>query len=87
MATALVNYGKLHSIDLKPENVEEFENFPGEGVRGKIDGNDIYIGSKKIAARAGYDIPGLRLNPFIYLNMRIYSNILRFLGSLIFRSK
>ncbi|XP_008451404.1 putative inactive cadmium/zinc-transporting ATPase HMA3 isoform X1 [Cucumis melo] len=57
MATALVNYGKLHSIDLKPENVEEFENFPGEGVRGKIDGNDIYIGSKKIAARAGYDIP------------------------------
>lgn len=64
MATALVNYGKLHSIDLKPENVEEFENFLGEGVRGKIDGNDIYIGSKKIAARAGYDIPGLRLNKF-----------------------
>ena len=53
MAAALVNHAKLLSIDIKPEKVEEFENFPGEGVRGKIDGKDIYIGSTKIAARAG----------------------------------
>lgn len=65
MAAALVNHGKLFSIDLKPESVEEFENFPGEGVRGKMDGNDIYIGSKKIGDRAGYHTPGLRLNPII----------------------
>ncbi|XP_022929621.1 putative inactive cadmium/zinc-transporting ATPase HMA3 isoform X1 [Cucurbita moschata] len=53
MAAALVNHAKLLSTDIKPEKVEEFENFPGEGVRGKIDGKDIYIGSTKIAARAG----------------------------------
>lgn len=61
MAAALVNHGKLFSIDLKPESVEEFENFPGEGVRGKMDGNDIYIGSKKIGDRAGYHTPDLKL--------------------------
>lgn len=31
----------------------DFENFPGEGIRGKIDERDVYIGNRKIAARAG----------------------------------
>lgn len=52
MAAALVDYGRSFSIEPNPENVENFENFPGEGVHGKIDGHDIYIGSKRIALRA-----------------------------------
>ena len=53
MAAALVEYGRLHSIEPKPENVEDFQNFPGEGVFGKIDGKDIYIGNRRICLRAG----------------------------------
>ncbi|KAF3452750.1 hypothetical protein FNV43_RR03183 [Rhamnella rubrinervis] len=52
MAAALVDYGRSLSIEPKPENVEEFYNFPGEGIHGKIEGKDIYIGNKKIAVRA-----------------------------------
>lgn len=52
MAAALVDYGRMHSIEPQPENVEEFQNFPGEGIQGKIEGKDIYIGNKKIAHRA-----------------------------------
>ncbi|XP_050372815.1 cadmium/zinc-transporting ATPase HMA3-like isoform X2 [Argentina anserina] len=52
MAAALVDYGRSFSIEPNPENVENFENFPGEGVHGKIDGHNIYIGSKRIALRA-----------------------------------
>ncbi|XP_062077371.1 putative inactive cadmium/zinc-transporting ATPase HMA3 [Humulus lupulus] len=53
MAAALVGYGSLHSIESKPENVDNFQTFPGEGVFGKIDGKDIYIGNWRIGLRAG----------------------------------
>lgn len=53
MAAALLEYGRLQRIKPIPENVENFQNFPGEGVFGKIDGNEIYIGNRKICARAG----------------------------------
>lgn len=53
MAAALVDHGRLHSIEPKPENVEDFQNFPGEGVFGKIDMQDIYIGNWRIGSRAG----------------------------------
>ncbi|PON56838.1 P-type ATPase, subfamily IB [Trema orientale] len=52
MAAALMNYGKSLSVEPKPENVEKFENFPGEGIHGRIDGTDVYIGNRKISARA-----------------------------------
>ncbi|KAL5581742.1 hypothetical protein UlMin_014184 [Ulmus minor] len=42
MVAVLVDYGRSLS----------FHNFPGEGIDGKIDGRDIYIGNKKIYARA-----------------------------------
>jgi Cd2+/Zn2+-exporting ATPase len=42
----------MHSIEPQPEKVEEFQNFPGEGIQGKIEGKDIYIGNRKIAHRA-----------------------------------
>ena len=52
MAAALVEFGRLQSIEPKPETVEDYQNFPGEGIFGKIDGRDIYIGSRKISVRA-----------------------------------
>uniref|UniRef100_A0A5B7B854 Putative inactive cadmium/zinc-transporting ATPase HMA3 n=1 Tax=Davidia involucrata TaxID=16924 RepID=A0A5B7B854_DAVIN len=55
MAAALVDYGRLHGIEPKPENVEDFQNFPGEGIFGKIDGKEIYIGNRRIAVRAGIE--------------------------------
>ena len=57
IAGVLVDYARSHSIEAKPENVEDFQNFPGEGVSGKIDGREIYIGNKKLAERATC-IPG-----------------------------
>ncbi|XP_050260495.1 putative inactive cadmium/zinc-transporting ATPase HMA3 isoform X1 [Quercus robur] len=53
MAAALVDHARSLKIEPKPENVGEFQNFPGEGIHGNIDGHDIYIGNRKIALRAG----------------------------------
>ncbi|KAF7838009.1 putative inactive cadmium/zinc-transporting ATPase HMA3 [Senna tora] len=53
LAAAVIEYAKSMNIEPKPEKVVDFENFPGEGIRGKIDDRDIYIGNKKIATRAG----------------------------------
>ncbi|KAF7152417.1 hypothetical protein RHSIM_Rhsim01G0119800 [Rhododendron simsii] len=52
MAAALIDYAQTLSIEVKPERVEEFANFPGEGIHGKIDGKDVYVGNQKIALRA-----------------------------------
>ncbi|KAK4265523.1 hypothetical protein QN277_026568 [Acacia crassicarpa] len=52
LAAAIIDYGKSLSIDPKPEEVTDYENFPGEGIRGKIDGRYVYIGNRKIATRA-----------------------------------
>ncbi|KAI3496273.1 hypothetical protein L1887_38630 [Cichorium endivia] len=53
MAAALVDYAQSRSVEPQPDNVEEFKDFPGEGIFGKIDGNDVYIGNQKIGVRAG----------------------------------
>ncbi|KAJ4913580.1 Cadmium/zinc-transporting ATPase HMA2 [Raphanus sativus] len=53
MAAALVDYAKSVSVEPKPEAVEDYQNFPGEGIHGKIDGKEVYIGNKRIASRAG----------------------------------
>ncbi|XP_028751346.1 cadmium/zinc-transporting ATPase HMA3 [Neltuma alba] len=52
LAAAVIDYGKSLSIDPKPEEVTDYENFPGEGICGKIDERYVYIGNRKIAARA-----------------------------------
>ncbi|KAL2960834.1 hypothetical protein AAZX31_17G058500 [Glycine max] len=52
-AAAIVDYGRSLSVEPEPEKVTEFEIFPGEGICGKIEGRVIYIGNKRIAARAG----------------------------------
>ncbi|KAK6945733.1 hypothetical protein RJ641_013277 [Dillenia turbinata] len=60
LAAALVDYGKMNSVQPKPENVEDFKNFAGEGIYGKIDGSGIHIGNRKIALRAGcHTVPTL----------------------------
>ncbi|KAL4590075.1 hypothetical protein LXL04_002994 [Taraxacum kok-saghyz] len=51
MASTLIDYAHSHSVKAQPDNVEEFENFPGEGIYGKIDGKNVYIGNSKIATR------------------------------------
>ncbi|XP_068637123.1 putative inactive cadmium/zinc-transporting ATPase HMA3 [Aristolochia californica] len=53
MAAALVEYSRSNGVEPKPEDVKEFEIFPGEGIYGEIEGKSIYIGSKRIARRAG----------------------------------
>ncbi|CAN7070357.1 unnamed protein product [Brassica oleracea var. botrytis] len=53
MAAALLDYAKSVSVEPKPESVEDYQNFPGEGIFGKIDGKEVYIGNKRIASRAG----------------------------------
>ncbi|GJZ47208.1 putative inactive cadmium/zinc-transporting ATPase HMA3 [Tanacetum coccineum] len=47
MVAALVDYAKSHSFEPQPDNVEEFKDFPGEEIYGKIDGKDVYIGNQK----------------------------------------
>ncbi|KAL9234227.1 hypothetical protein vseg_009121 [Gypsophila vaccaria] len=53
MAASLVSYAVMKSIKPLPEKVKEFYNYPGEGIYGKIDGEDIYVGNYRIALRAG----------------------------------
>jgi len=68
-----VDYARLHSIKSVPENVENFQNFPGEGIFGTIDGRDIYIGNKRVGVRAGSkrgdSIQNLILEGFIIKNI------------------
>ncbi|KAI8553529.1 hypothetical protein RHMOL_Rhmol05G0023500 [Rhododendron molle] len=52
MVAAFIDYVQTLSIEVKPERVEEFENFRGEGVHGKVDAKEVYVGNQKIALRA-----------------------------------
>ncbi|KAA3490172.1 Cadmium/zinc-transporting ATPase 3-like protein [Gossypium australe] len=62
MAAAFIEYGKSHSIEPKPETVEDYQNFPGEGIYGRIDGRDIYIGCRKVSVRAHGTAPNVEGN-------------------------
>ncbi|CAI9783389.1 unnamed protein product [Fraxinus pennsylvanica] len=53
MASALIDFARERSVEPKPEEVHKFENFPGEGICGKLEDNEIYIGNWKISSRAG----------------------------------
>nr|QDC27810.1 heavy metal ATPase 2 [Sedum plumbizincicola] len=52
MATALVDYGRSKSVEPKPDEVGEYHSYPGEGIHGKIQGQHVYIGNKRMATRA-----------------------------------
>jgi Zn2+/Cd2+-exporting ATPase len=73
VAGALVDYARLHFIKPVPENVENFQNFPGEGIFGTIDGRDIYIGNNRVRVRAGCKrgdcIQNLILEGFLIMNI------------------
>ncbi|XP_076910611.1 putative inactive cadmium/zinc-transporting ATPase HMA3 isoform X2 [Bidens hawaiensis] len=59
MAAALIEYAQSKSVEARSQNVEGFENFPGEGICGKIEGKNIYVGNQKIAVRAGCNTTAL----------------------------
>nr|AID81884.1 heavy metal ATPase transporter 4 [Camelina sativa] len=79
MAATIVDHAKSVSVEPKPEEVEDYHNFPGEGIYGKIDGNDIYIGNKRIASRAGcstvpeieVDTKGGKTVGYVYVGKRL----------------
>ncbi|XP_057806485.1 putative inactive cadmium/zinc-transporting ATPase HMA3 isoform X2 [Salvia miltiorrhiza] len=61
MAAAVVEFATTHSIEPKPDRVEHFQNFPGEGISGKIEDNELYVGNRRIASRAGCsEVPKLQ---------------------------
>ncbi|GFP89194.1 cadmium/zinc-transporting ATPase hma2 [Phtheirospermum japonicum] len=78
MAAALVEFARSRGIEPKPDRVENFQNFPGEGICGNIENNEIFIGNSKIASRArcsaahpvpkieGYDIEGMSVG-YVFL--------------------
>ncbi|GFP90862.1 cadmium/zinc-transporting ATPase hma2 [Phtheirospermum japonicum] len=77
MAAALVDFARARAVEPKPENVEKFEIFPGEGICGRIEDNDVYVGNWKIASRAGcntvpklegYDIEGKSVG-YVFLGL------------------
>lgn len=53
MAAALIDLAQSHLVEPKPDKVERFQDYPGEGIYGRIDGKEIYIGNSKISSRAG----------------------------------
>ncbi|KAJ3679649.1 hypothetical protein LUZ60_017660 [Juncus effusus] len=60
MAAALVEYANSKSVEPKPDDVSEFNIYPGEGIYGKIDGKEIYVGNRRIFARASsYSVPSM----------------------------
>lgn len=71
MAAALVEFGRTHSVEPKPDRVEHFQNFPGEGISGKIEDNELYVGNKKIASRAGCS-EGNTYIQYLFLNFPIH---------------
>ncbi|CAE5989547.1 unnamed protein product [Arabidopsis arenosa] len=77
MAATIVDYAKSVSVEPRPEEVEDYQNFPGEGIYGKIDGNDIYIGNKRIGSRAGcsteieVDTKGGKTVGYVYVGERL----------------
>lgn len=52
MASALVEYARSNSVEPMPEKVPEFFILPGEGIFGQIDGQNIFVGNKRIVARS-----------------------------------
>jgi Zn2+/Cd2+-exporting ATPase len=52
MAPVLVDYAQSNSVEPKSDNVTVYEMYPGEGIYGKIDGEGVYIGNKRILSRA-----------------------------------
>ncbi|XP_039163873.1 cadmium/zinc-transporting ATPase HMA3-like isoform X1 [Eucalyptus grandis] len=70
MSAAIIDYANSFSIEPKPEEVEYFQNFPGEGIYGQINGKSIYIGNRRIGLRAGCETAsGIETdtNGFIYI--------------------
>ncbi|XP_073277782.1 cadmium/zinc-transporting ATPase HMA3-like isoform X1 [Primulina huaijiensis] len=53
MAAALIDFAREYGIEPTPDKVSRFQNFPGEGICGRIDDVELYVGNSKLASRAG----------------------------------
>lgn len=71
MAAALIDFAREYGIEPKPEKVERFQNFPGEGICGRIDDVQLYVGNSKIASRAGCTAGTKTQTSSIFVNPRI----------------
>lgn len=71
MAASLIDYAQSYSVKAQPDNVEEFENYPGEGVYGKIEDKNVYIGNQKIASRAGCST-GANVHHLYFFNIILF---------------
>ncbi|KAF8035191.1 hypothetical protein BT93_C1278 [Corymbia citriodora subsp. variegata] len=74
MSAAIIDYAYSLSIEPKPEEVEDFQNFPGEGIYGQINSKSIYIGNRRIGLRAGCETArGVETdtNGFIYIGQSL----------------
>ncbi|XP_010048587.2 putative inactive cadmium/zinc-transporting ATPase HMA3 isoform X1 [Eucalyptus grandis] len=74
MSAAIIDYAHSLSIEAKPEDVEDFQNFPGEGIYGRINSKGIFIGNRRIGLRAGYETESsieTDTNGFIYTGQRL----------------
>lgn len=54
LALAIVNYAKAQKINLK--NAEDFESITGKGVKGKVEGKKVFIGTNKLLERININI-------------------------------
>lgn len=75
MAAALVDFAQSNSVEPKPDEVEHYQNFPGEGVYGKIDGKEIYIGNQKISSRAGCSLGKLSNHLLVHCKLDAFMDI------------
>lgn len=77
VAAVLVDYGRSQGVEPKQDNVEDFQNFPGEGVFGKINGRNIYIGNQKLGQRANCTI-GKQLLLVLFLTTSVVKHFYYF---------
>jgi len=53
LAEAIVNYGEENGVT--PQEAEEFEAIPGYGIKARVDGKQVYVGTRKLMNRETID--------------------------------
>ncbi|SFG61871.1 Cu+-exporting ATPase [Halobacillus alkaliphilus] len=53
LAEAIVNYGEENGV--KPQEAEEFEAIPGYGIKARVGGKQVYVGTRKLMNRETID--------------------------------
>ncbi|MGP4068141.1 heavy metal translocating P-type ATPase [Halobacillus sp. B29] len=53
LAEAIVNYGEENGVT--PQEADEFEAIPGYGIKARVDGKQVYVGTRKLMNRETID--------------------------------